>query len=80
MPDGHYANIREIDQLGRAIGTRIVDITQHDEDEFKETRESYVCFHLDNGLTIKFIICDAGFEIDEPDDDAPQRTPPIDPA
>lgn len=46
-----YSRIREI--LGNFIGKRVIDITQQDEDEFKETGEAYVSFHFDNGGIVK---------------------------
>jgi len=68
MPEDHCANIRET--LGRYIGERIVDITQHDADEWAETHVSYVALHLSNGCTLKFPVGAAGFEIlDLPCDD-----------
>jgi hypothetical protein len=76
--DGTYANIRDIEQLGRFIGCRLVDITQHDEDEWEETHESYIWLHFDNGLSIQFPIGDAGFTVEEPDEDPPETEPPAD--
>jgi len=55
-----YANIRQI--LGRFIGQRLVDITQHDEEEWKAGKESYVCLMFDSGNTMTFPITDLGFE------------------
>lgn len=65
-----YANIREI--LGFAVGKRIVDVTQHDEEEWKESRACYVELLLEGGGTIRFNVGDEGFvyrDPDEPDDD-----------
>lgn len=58
--DERYANIREI--LGRLIGCKVVDITQHDAEEFQETRQSRVELHFDNGETLRFLIDDEGFD------------------
>lgn len=52
--DEVYANVREF--LGWAVGQRILDITQHDEDEFAENEEAYVMVQLDNGGWIRFIV------------------------
>lgn len=56
--EGEYSNIRSL--LGEFIGRRVVDITQHDEDEFKENGACYVALHFDNGGTITFDITDDG--------------------
>lgn len=53
-----YANIRDL--LGHYVGLRIVEITQHDEEEFKEDGVSYVMLHFDNGNTLRFDISDDG--------------------
>lgn len=46
------ANIREI--LGDVIGARLIEVTQHDKEEFNETGLSYVALHFDNGLSLTF--------------------------
>lgn len=51
-----YVNIR--DMLGSFIGKRVVDITQHDEEEWRETRRSYVLLHFEDGSEMKFYIMD----------------------
>ncbi len=63
-----YANIREL--LGGFIGRTIVDITQHDEEEWRQSRKSYVMLMFDDGKWIKFYVGDAGFSHGEgpPDD------------
>ena len=58
-----YASIRDPDLLGPFIGRRVVEITQQDEEEFLETRRSYVCLHFDNGATLTFPITADGFEV-----------------
>ena len=72
----HYSNIRDIDQLGRFIGLRLVDITQHDKDEWDETHEAYVYLHFEDGRSLRFVIDDHGFEVEALDDDPPQIAPP----
>lgn len=57
-----YATIREI--IGSAVGRRIVDITQQDEDEWAATKQAYVMLHLDDGSSLKFPVGDEGFEHD----------------
>lgn len=59
MEEEVYSNIRQI--LGHAIGQTIVDITQHDRDEFDEDGYSYVMLMLSHGGYIKFFIEDSGF-------------------
>ena len=55
-----YSNIREL--LGPFIGQKLVDITQHDQEEWEAGQEAYVCLMFDSGHTIKFPITDEGFE------------------
>jgi len=62
MAQPGYANIREI--LGEFVGRTIIDITQQDEDEFRETGEAYVMLHFDDGSYMKFPIEDRGFEFE----------------
>lgn len=59
MEDEVYSNIRMI--LGPLIGKTLVDITQHDKEEFAETKESYIQFHFEDGLYVKIPIGDGGF-------------------
>lgn len=61
--DEGYSSVRSPELLGPFVGRRVVDITQQDADEFKETG-SYVCFHFDNGGTVTFPIGDDGFAIE----------------
>lgn len=58
-PEEIYSNIRQI--LGWAIGQKIIDITQHDQDEWEETKQSYIMIMLENGKWMKFLIGDEGF-------------------
>ena len=55
-----YANIREL--LGNFIDKKIIDITQQDDDEYLDHKQSFVTLMFDNGSTLKFIIGDDGFE------------------
>ncbi len=54
-----YANIRSI--LGNAIGKTIVDITQHDADEFAADGRCYIVLMFDTGDYLKFYVGDDGF-------------------
>lgn len=56
MADEAYSNIRDI--LGDLMGARVVDITQHDEDEFAADGRSYVMILFDNGRYVKFFVGD----------------------
>lgn len=58
MPDDVYSNIREI--IGDVIGRTVMDVTQHDEDQFNE-EGSFVQLHFDDGSYLKFPIGDDGF-------------------
>ena len=54
--------------LGRFIGMRVVDITQHDKDEFADDPRHYVMLMFEDGTNIKFWIGD-GFSYDDGTDD-----------
>ena len=56
----HYTNIRDI--LGTLIGCRLVDITQHSKEEFRDDQTSYVMLMFDDGSYLRFTIGDAGFD------------------
>lgn len=56
----HYSNIREF--LGHFIGQKLVDITQHDKEEWDNGQEAYVCLMFDSGHTMTFPITDLGFD------------------
>ena len=64
--DPQYATIREI--LGNTIGQRLVDITQHDEEDFDpETGDgTFVMLMFENGDTLRFSIADSGLEYSGP--------------
>lgn len=47
-------NIRDF--LGHMIGKKIVDISQHDEDEFEKTGQCYVMLLLEDGHYVKFYV------------------------
>ena len=64
--DGVYVNVRDPDMLGPFIGQRVIEVTQHDKDEFEETKQSYIAIHFENGGTLTFPIGDAGFRVQLP--------------
>lgn len=61
--------------LGLFLGETLVDVTQHDPDEWAEERACYFMLHFSNGMALKVPIGDDGFEIinhpDGGDDDEP---------
>lgn len=57
-----YSNVRDPEMLGPLIGARVVDITQHDAEEYPDTG-SRIYLHFDNGMTLWFPIGDDGFGI-----------------
>jgi hypothetical protein len=58
MSEEPYANIRTI--LGQFIGQKLVDITQHDEEEWADGKEAYICLMFEGGGTITIPIGDDG--------------------
>ena len=73
MSDDTYANVRDF--LGFLIGARVVDITQHDREEWEEERRSYFVLHFDTGATLECPVGDEGFDVFDPkdDEDGPTR-------
>ena len=69
--EGEYANIRHENLLAPFIGQRVVEITQHDREEWEETKQSYFALHFENGYTLKVPIGDEGFDIVTPGDTFP---------
>ncbi len=61
-----YSNIREC--IGHFIGRTIEDITQHDAEEFNETRRSYIQLMLSGGDHLTFYIGPDGFSHSEDGD------------
>lgn len=69
MGSGQFGNIREV--LGVLIGRTVVDITQHDPEEFDEDGNVYIQFHFDNGDYVKIYVGSEGFShscVEESDD------------
>ena len=54
MDDHPYATIR--DHIGYLVGKRLVDITQHDAEDFDPDDGSgcFVCLHFEDGSWLKF--------------------------
>lgn len=71
-----YSNIREI--LGPVIGQRLIDITQHDEDEYQETRQAFIMLHFEDGSYLKFPVEEKGVDHnigeDDPDEECQQSS------
>lgn len=87
MADESYSTIRDPNLLGPFMGARVLEITQHDPEEWEEDRQAYFCLHFDNGYTLKILIDDAPFVISPPgailgqvhdadDDDESENTAP----
>lgn len=59
-----YATVREI--LGEFIGQRLLEITQHDREEYEQTKEAYAILHFETG-GLKIVLADelSHLEIDE---------------
>lgn len=55
-----YANIREI--LGQFIGQKLVEITQHDEQDWIEGTGAYICLMFEQGGTLTVPIGDEGLD------------------
>lgn len=64
MSDGGN-NIRYF--IGDIIGKKVIDITQHDKEEFLETGVSYVMIMFEDGLYVKFPVNELGFAHNCPD-------------
>lgn len=70
-----FSNIREI--LGHLIGQELVDITQHDQEEWEKERVSYVELLFARGDNLRFYVLDAElyapipgpFRYSDPNDD-----------
>lgn len=52
MSDEAYVQIRAA--LGELIGSTIIDITQHDQEEFEDEGLAVIYLHLSNGKTLFF--------------------------
>jgi len=57
MTDEPYANIREI--LGHLIGRTLIEITQHDKEDFLNGEDSFVELMFNDGNTLKFFALDS---------------------
>ncbi len=62
--DDTYANIRDPELLGPIKGQRLVEVTQHDAEDFPITG-SRIFLHFENGYTLSFPVGDDGFDIGE---------------
>lgn len=51
-----YANVREIFQ--DFIGKRVLDITQHDKEEFQQTGKGYIMLMFEEGLMIQIQVAE----------------------
>lgn len=58
MDEQTYSNIRDI--LGELIGKKLVDITQHDKEEYDETQDAYIMLMFEDGCYLKFYVDERG--------------------
>lgn len=58
MKEGDYSNVRDF--LGGLVGKRVLDVSQHDREEFAETRQSYIMLMFEDGITMKIPVGDEG--------------------
>lgn len=56
----HFQNIRGV--LGNFIGQKVIDITQIDDDEWKNGDHPYLMLMFENGSYLKLYCCGMGFE------------------
>lgn len=68
MNEKDYTSVRDPNVLGPIIGARVVDVTQHDQEDFQEDG-SRVFLHFDNGYTVTFRIGEDGFDVEGGDSD-----------
>jgi len=66
-----YSTIREI--LGEFIGTKIIEITQHDQEYFQRTGRSFVDLMLDSGDVLRFYVEDQGLCVNPTDESEEER-------
>lgn len=52
-----YANIRE---LLPVVGLVVVEVTQHDEEDYMLGGPAFFMIHFDSGLTLQVEVCDDG--------------------
>ena len=48
----NYVTVRE--KLGWVVGRKVIDITQQDEEDFRDSGEAFVALMFDDGSLIKF--------------------------
>ena len=65
MPERYETTIRGV--LGHLAGRTIVDVVQHDPDEWEKDGSCYVQLLLDDGGYVKFHIGDEGFSWGHPE-------------
>lgn len=60
-----YSTVRDL--VGEFIGKRVVDITQHDPDEWAEEQKAYVMLMFEDGTWLQFFIGENGFRSNRDD-------------
>lgn len=69
-PPKSYATIRDT-PFRHLIGATCVEITQHDQEEWEETKESRIYLHFDNGMILNLLVTESGVDLENvPDEEA----------
>lgn len=75
MAEEPYANIREV--LGILLQQRVIEITQHDPEDWAASRDSFICLHFENGVTLRIPVGDEGIHLENLPDEP--ESPPVSP-
>jgi hypothetical protein len=59
-----YSTIRDL--LGSLIGKTLVDVSQHDQEDWELEGESFVVLMFSDGSSVKFYTGERAFDIDGP--------------
>lgn len=59
-----YATVR--DHLGSLIGKTLIDVTQHDQEDWEQRGEAFVVLMFSDGSSVKFPTGDLAFVVDGP--------------
>lgn len=60
-----WTNIRGV--LGHMVGQKIIDITQHDSEEYEQDGKTYIMFMLEGGDYFKVFLSEEGFDCSMPE-------------
>jgi hypothetical protein len=70
LDDESYATIRDPHLLGAILGATVLDVTQHDKEEFDEDGSCYFEIHFSNGVTLNVPVGDDGVHLKNIPDDS----------